>query len=111
MVLSLPQLVSVLLVDENYQLRRGLETLLNFYTDDCYLQFQIVGEAASADQALKLAAEQSPALVLLAMELGQTLVGLNKQSYRGKVLVLASSRQDEAIYRVMQGGGGKGSPR
>ena len=104
MVVSTPQLVSVLLVDENYQLRRGLKTLLNFYTDDCYLQFQIVGEAASADQALKLAAEQSPALVLLAMELGQALAGLKAQNYRGKVLVLASSRQDEAIYRVMQDG-------
>ena len=104
MVLSSPQLVSVLLADENCQFRRGLETLLNFYTDDCYLQFQIVGEAASADQALQLSSEQSPALVLLAMELWQTLAGLKAQNYRGKVLVLASSRQDEAIYRVMQGG-------
>jgi len=104
MVAIAPQLISVLLADENCQFRRGLETLLKFYSDDCYLQFQIVGEAASAEQVLKLATEQSPALVLLAMELAEVLAGLKTHKYRGKVLVLGNSRQDEAIYRAMQGG-------
>lgn len=104
MVSIVPQLVSVLLVDENCQFRRGLETLLNFYTDDCYLQFQIVGEAATAEQGLRLSIEQNPSLILLAVEFSALLARLRQNNYQGKVLVLANSKQDESIYRVMQGG-------
>jgi DNA-binding NarL/FixJ family response regulator len=104
MVLNAPQLVSVLLVDDNCQFRRGLETLLNFYTDDCYLQFRIVGEATNAEQGVRLALEQNPTLILLALELSPLLAGLREHNYRGKALILANTRQDEAIYRAMQWG-------
>jgi DNA-binding NarL/FixJ family response regulator len=43
------QVVSVLLVENDSIFRRGLHTLLSFYSDDCYLQFQIVGEATSRE--------------------------------------------------------------
>ncbi|CAN1213284.1 response regulator transcription factor [Tumidithrix helvetica PCC 7403] len=104
-----PQLVSVLLVEDELQFRRGLQTLLTFYNDDCYLQFQIVGEAISVDQAIKLAMEQNPALILLNLGLPEfdgikVLVGLRDRGYKGKVLVLSAHRKDEWVYRAMQAG-------
>lgn len=105
------QLVSVLLVENDSIFRRGLHTLLSFYSDDCYLQFQIVGEATSSEQAIKLVSEQKPALILLdvklALELSEdsrlkVLMDLKKLDYHGKALILSAHREDELVFRAMQ---------
>jgi len=105
------QVVSVLLVENDSIFRRGLHTLLSFYSDDCYLQFQIVGEATSSEQAIKLVIEQKPALILLdvklALELSEdsglkVLMDLKKLDYHGKALILSAHREDELVFRAMQ---------
>ena len=105
------QIVSVLLVEDDSNFRRGLHTLLSFYSDDCYLQFKIVGEATSCTQAIKLAVEQKPALILLDVKLDlkspeesglKVLTDLKKLDYRGKVLILSAHREDELVFRAMQ---------
>ena len=105
------QIVSVLLVEDDSNFRRGLHTLLSFYSDDCYLQFKIVGEATSCDQAIKLAIEQKPALILLDVKLDlklpedsglKVLMDLKKLDYHGKVLILSAHREDELVFRAMQ---------
>lgn len=103
------QLVSILLVDDEPLFRKGLQTLLNFYSNSGSWQFKVVGEAASVDQALKLTVEQHPALILLDLELPQddgikALIRLQKLPYQGKVLVLSAHREDEWIFRAMQAG-------
>lgn len=105
------QIVSVLLVEDDSNFRRGLHTLLSFYSDDCYLQFKIVGEATSCDQAIKLAIEQKPALILLDVQLDlklpeesglKVLMDLKKLDYHGRVLILSAHREDELVFRAMQ---------
>lgn len=105
------QIVSVLLVENDHNFRRGLHTLLGFYSDDCYLQFKIVGEATSSDQALKLVVEQKPTLILLDVQLDvqlpqdsgfKVLMDLKKLDYHGKVLILSTHRDDELVFRAMQ---------
>lgn len=105
------QIVSVLLVEDDSNFRRGLHTLLSFYSDDCYLQFKIVGEATSCDQAVKLVIEQKPALILLDVQLNlklpedsglKVLMDLKKLDYHGKVLILSAHREDELVFRAMQ---------
>jgi DNA-binding NarL/FixJ family response regulator len=105
------QVVSVLLVENDSIFRRGLHTLLSFYSDDCYLQFQIVGEAISSEQAIKLVIEQKPALILLDVKLAlelpedsglKLLMDLKKLDYHGKALILSAHREDELIFRAMQ---------
>ncbi len=105
------QVVSVLLVENDSIFRRGLHTLLSFYSDDCYLQFQIVGEATSSEQAIKLVIEQKPALILLDVKLAlelpedsglKVLMNLKKLDYHGKALILSAHREDELVFQAMQ---------
>jgi len=103
------QPISILLVDDEQRFRQGLRTLLGFYNGNGNLRFDIVGEAASVDQALNLTVEQRPALILLDLELppsdGVTaLIRLGELPYKGKVLVLSAHREDEWVFRAMQAG-------
>lgn len=103
------QPISILLVDDEQRFRQGLRTLLGFYNANGDLRFDIVGEAASVDQALNLTVEQRPALILLDLELppsdGVTaLIRLAELPYKGKVLVLSAHREDEWVFRAMQAG-------
>jgi DNA-binding NarL/FixJ family response regulator len=103
------QPISILLVDDEQRFRQGLRTLLGFYNSNGDLRFDIVGEAASVDQALNLTVEQRPALILLDLELppsdGVTaLIRLGELPYKGKVLVLSAHREDEWVFRAMQAG-------
>ena len=107
MTLSPP--LSLLLVDDEPQFRQGLRTLLEFYSFKGLGSVQVVGEAASPSQALKLAVEQHPALMLLDLELAgedglSVLLELRERAYAGKILVLSAHREDEAVYRAMQAG-------
>ncbi|MDI9638271.1 response regulator transcription factor [Geitlerinema splendidum] len=101
--------ISTLLVDDEPRFRRGLRTLLDFYNTNSNWQFEITGEAASVEQAVKLATEQHPTLILLDLELPPSdginaLLCLKQVSYKGKVLVLSAHREDEWIFRAMQAG-------
>lgn len=103
------QTVSVLLVDDEPRFRQGLKTLLDFYSSSRCLNLTVVGEAATVEQALKLAAEQHPTLLLLDLELSggdgiQVLVKLSELAVRGRTLVLSGHREDEWIFRAMQAG-------
>lgn len=103
------QNLSVLLVDDDQRFRQGLRTLLNFYNINGSLLLDVVGEAASVDQALSLTAQQRPALILLDLELATgdgitALIRLREMSYAGKVLVLSGHQEDDWIFRAMQAG-------
>jgi DNA-binding NarL/FixJ family response regulator len=105
----IPQPISILLVDDEQRFRQGLQTLLNFYSNSGTFCFDVVGEAASVEQTLKLAVEQHPALILLDLEIppsdGVTaLHRLGELSYTGKVLVLSAHREDEWVFQAMQAG-------
>ncbi|MEB3828422.1 response regulator transcription factor [Phormidium sp. CCY1219] len=103
------QLVSIVIVDDDLRFRQGLRTVLDFYSDREEFRFQIVGEAASVEQALKVIREQHPALVLLDLELGNSdgiaaLNRLQEQGFQGKVLILSAHHEDEIVFRAMQAG-------
>ncbi len=102
-------LLSILLVDDDRDFRKGLQILLGFCARNTSYEFCIVGEAASVEQTLALTAEQHPALILLDLELPHedgiaALARLHAQQYGGKVLVLSAHREDEWVFRAMQAG-------
>lgn len=104
-----PQQISILLVDDDLMFRQGLRTLIEFYSNQDESRFQIVGETSSAEQAVKLAVEQHPTLVLLDMELADqdgiaVLTALRQAVYKGAVLVLSGHQEAEWVFRAMQAG-------
>lgn len=94
--------ISVLLIDDNLSFRQGLQQLLDFYSHTSDLRFQIVGHAASVEQGVKLAIEQSPSLILLDLELSHEPGDLFLQRWlpdndRCRVLVLSGHEEDDWI--------------
>ncbi len=107
----LSRMISVMIVGDNLLLRRSLHTWLNFYNLSSLCQFNLVGEAICAKQAIKLAQQHPPALILLDLDLSQgreeglaTLIDLSQLAEKPKVLVLSDRREDAYIFRVMQAG-------
>lgn len=101
--------ISTLLVDDDIEFRQGLQFLLNFYSSTSEMRFNVVGRAASADQALALTIEQSPRLILLDLELAKTdgirfLEQKRSLDQPGKVLILSGHQEDEWVFRAMQAG-------
>jgi DNA-binding NarL/FixJ family response regulator len=101
--------ISVLLVDDDCDFRQGLQSLLSFYGSTSDLKFQVVGRAASVEQGLELAEQQSPALILLDLGLGEKdgIQFLQKyQSLRksSRVLVLSGYDEDDWIFQAMRAG-------
>lgn len=103
------QQTSVLLVDDDARFRQGLQTLLQFYNSTNDQRFTVVGEAASSQQAVQLAMEQHPMLILLDMELATgdgiaALMELSKLELRSRILVLSGHQEDEWVFRAMRAG-------
>jgi DNA-binding NarL/FixJ family response regulator len=107
----LTRVISVLLVDNEPRFLQGLRTMLDFYNTSGSLQFNVVGEAASWEQAISLTTKQQPSLILLDMDLSPEpdegitlLMKLRRLLYSVKVLVLSAHREDKIIFQAMQAG-------
>jgi len=98
------QPITLLIVDDHQLVRWGVRTFLATQPD-----IQIIGEAASGDEALRLASELVPdvALVDLVMPgMGGIEVtrGLKQISPRTQVIVLTSYHEDEHIFPAIRAG-------
>ncbi|GAA6614577.1 response regulator [Scytonema sp. NUACC26] len=101
--------LSVLLVDDDLRFRQGLHTFLDFHSNSGQLPIEVVAEAESTEQAISLAVQKQPDLILLDLELATgdgitTLIRLREKSFVGKVLVLSAHQEDDFIFRAMQAG-------
>ncbi|WP_218079686.1 LuxR C-terminal-related transcriptional regulator [Anthocerotibacter panamensis] len=101
--------ITVLLVDDEPRFREGLWTLLKFYNSSSPLAFEVVGEAGRVEEALHLAAQWTPNLILMDMEFPEgngihALAGLKQQGYPGRVLVLSAHEEDAWVFRAMKAG-------
>jgi NarL family two-component system response regulator LiaR len=98
------QPISLLIVDDHQLVRWGVHTFLATQPD-----ITVVGEAASGEEALRLAAEHAPdvALVDLVMP-GMDGVGVTRRlkelSPRTQVIVLTSYHEDEHIFPALKAG-------
>ena len=100
--------VSVLLVDDHAEFRQGLRTLLSFFTDGPAV-FEVVAEAASAEQAIQLVETHRPTNTQQDMEQDSSsgleiLERHNGLMLETRVLTLSAHREDEWIFRAMQAG-------
>jgi len=99
--------VDIVLADDHGVLRGGLRALLNAEDD-----FEVVGEAASGDEALQVAAELQPDIVLLDLNMPgpggiEVTRRLREQLPETRVLVL-TVHEDEGLLREAIDSGASG---
>ncbi|MET3720555.1 MULTISPECIES: response regulator transcription factor [unclassified Arthrobacter] len=97
--------ISVLLVDDHLVVRSGLRSLLGTQPD-----FEVVAEAASGEEALKLADQHSPAVVVMDLAMGAGMDGieaikqLRQRNGRQAILVFTTYDSDADIVRAVDAG-------
>jgi NarL family two-component system response regulator LiaR len=96
--------ITVLIVDDHAVVRRGIRALLEAEGD-----FAVVGEVGSGGEAVLLAADLAPDVVLMDLLMpemdGVKATRLLKQrSPRSQVIVLTSYHEDEHIYPAIRAG-------
>lgn len=97
-------MIRVCIVDDQPLMRQGLESLLSLSTD-----VTVVGRAGDGDEALTVAAEQDPDVMLLDLRMPgrdgiATLEELARVGARVAVLVLTTFDDDELVLRALRSG-------
>src|SRR3972149_5276660 len=96
--------ITVLIVDDHEVVRQGVRTFLKTQRD-----LVVVGAAGSGEEALQLAAEHVPDVVLMdlvmpGMDGVEAILRLKQLSPRTQVLVLTSYDQDEHVFPAIRAG-------
>jgi len=96
--------ITVLLVDDHEVVRQGVRAFL-----EAHIEFTVVGEAGTGTDAVKLAEELIPDVVLMDLMMpGMDGVEATRQvknaSPRTQVVVLTSYHEDEHIFPALQAG-------
>ncbi len=96
--------VTILIVDDHEVVRNGIRAYL-----DTLKEFQVVGEAASGEEAIKLVKELIPDVVLMdlimpGMDGIESTREVKKISPRTQVVVLTSYHEDEYIFPALKAG-------
>lgn len=94
----------LLLVDDHYVVRIGMASSLNLEPD-----FEVVAEAESGEEALRLYREHRPDLVILDWRLpdlsgADIIKSLRNEFPQARVLVLSAFESEEVIYQALQAG-------
>jgi DNA-binding NarL/FixJ family response regulator len=107
-------MISVVVVDDHPIVRQGVVAALEDEPD-----FQVVGSAGSAEEAIRLVRREKPAVVLLDLELPamsgvEAIPLLAEASPESRVLVFTAYETDERVLGAVQAGAGgyllKGAP-
>lgn len=105
------QQCSVVLADSNCEFRQGLRSLLEFYNNHSPAACVVVGEVASGAQALHLATNQRPSLVILDVNLDgnwettvDTVARLRQLDRAPHTLLIADYPEPEYLFEGMQAG-------
>ena len=98
------QIIKVLLVDDQSLFREGLRTLLEVQPD-----FQVVGEAANGEEALRLTATNQPEVVLMDLRMpvmdGVTATRRVRDLFPNiRVIVLTTFDDDETVFDGLRAG-------
>ena len=96
--------ITVLVVDDHTLFRRGIKALLA-----AHARLEVVGEAADAPEALRLAAKLLPQVILLDNHLPgasgvQTLPGLRECAPQAQVLMLTMSEDEQDLAAALRAG-------
>ena len=96
--------ITILLVDDHEVVRRGLKAYLDAQPD-----FKVIAEASSGTEAIELAAEYLPDVLIMDLVMSgmggvETTRKVKDITPRTQVVVLTSYHQDEFIFPALQAG-------
>ena len=96
--------ISILIVDDHEVVRNGIRAYL-----ETLPKFNVLGEAASGEEAIKMAGELIPDVVLMdlvmpGMDGIETTREVKKISPRTQIVVLTSYHEDEQIFPALKAG-------
>jgi DNA-binding NarL/FixJ family response regulator len=96
--------ISILVVDENEILRRGLVSLLGEYPE-----FKVVGQASNPEEALSLASQLQPDVVTIEVRMpgigSNTLTSsIQERLPQAKTLIITSSDTEEDLFTAIRDG-------
>lgn len=96
--------VKILIVDDQALFREGLKTLLAVQAD-----FEVVGEAANGEEALRLAAMHRPGVVLMDLRMPlldgvRTTERLREVSPDARVIILTTFDEDDLVFDGLRAG-------
>ena len=96
--------ISILIVDDHEVVRQGLKAYLDAQPD-----FKVVGEASSGEDAVRLASDYLPDVVLMDLVMSgmggvQATRRVKDVTPRTQIVVLTSYHQDEFIFPALQAG-------
>jgi two-component system, NarL family, response regulator LiaR len=96
--------ISILIVDDHEVVRQGLRAYLDAQPD-----FKVVGEASSGEDAVRLASDYLPDVVLMDLVMSgiggvQATRKVKDVTPRTQIVVLTSYHQDEFIFPALQAG-------
>lgn len=97
--------ISILIVDDHELSRRGVRDFLDTQPD-----LKVVGEASSGEEAVQLADETVPDIILLDLVIPGEMDGVTatlhtkKTSPRSQVVVLTAHHEDEGVYPAIRAG-------
>ena len=101
---QLNQPIRVLIADDHPVVRAGLTSMLGTQTE-----LEIVGSAASGEEALAKLGQAKPDVLLLDLRMHglsgvETLLAMKRTADQTRVIILTSFETDEDIYRAVQAG-------
>ncbi len=96
--------INVVLVDDHSIVRQGIRTFLEIQPD-----LVVIGEAASGEEAIQLAAELAPDVVLMDLSMPglggiEAIRQIKKVSPHSQIVVLTSFQDDEYIFPTLRAG-------
>lgn len=97
-------MLKILLVDDHEVVRLGLKSLLSHYP-----QFEVVAEASNADEAIRLAEEYKPDVIVMDIRLpGKSGIDATREiTAKGgdtKVIILTTFADDELLFDAISAG-------
>jgi NarL family two-component system response regulator LiaR len=100
----MPNPITIILVDDHEVVRNGVRAYLETLSD-----FNVVGEAASGEEAISLVSDQIPDIVLMDLIMPgldgvETIRRIKKISPRTQVVVLTSYHEDVHIFPALKAG-------
>ncbi|WP_445250113.1 LuxR C-terminal-related transcriptional regulator [Microcoleus sp. OTE_8_concoct_300] len=110
------KIIPLILVAQELFFFQSLRSFFGFYKVNPLWQFNIVGEAKTQPEAIKVAVQQQPALILLDIDFHQepeeainTIVELNslfnkRNQEKLKIIAISSQRDEKVIFLAMQAG-------